>query len=160
MADVQCRYCRATNDAQEHRCARCGRRLHLAAPQAVPEPYPSLSASSSMTAAAAASAPERLPNNAPQPAALESDSRERASYQTSLFREGLGAPKVIPIPTLTPTRSLSREGHSIRRVQARTAVRPRRAPGSAPDSRMDPQQALEFQDSDLAVNAQADLICC
>jgi uncharacterized RDD family membrane protein YckC len=113
-----------------------------------------------MTAAATAPALESLSNNAPQPAALDSDSRERASYQTSLFREGLGAPKVIPIPTLTPTRSMSREGHSIRRVQARTAVRPRRAPGGAPDSATDPQQALEFQDADLPANAQADLIYC
>jgi uncharacterized RDD family membrane protein YckC len=106
-----------------------------------------------MTATAAVPALESLPNNAPQPAALESDSRERASYQTSLFREGIGAPKVIPIPTLTPTRPLSRESHSIRRVQARTATRPRRAPS-------DSQQALEFQDAELAGNSQADLIYC
>jgi uncharacterized RDD family membrane protein YckC len=162
-ADVQCRYCRATNDAQEHRCARCGRRLHLAAPHAVPDPYPtsSLSASSSMTAAATAPALESLPESstsyAPQPAAMESETRDRASFQTSLFREGAGTPKVIPIPTLTPTRPLTREGHTIRRVQARTAVRPRRAPV------MDSQQALEFQDAELAGNgpdAQTDLIYC
>jgi len=108
-----------------------------------------------MTAAAAATALESLPNNAPQPTALASEPRERGSYQTSLFREGSGAPKVIPIPTLTPTRPLSRESHSIRRVQTRTAVRPRRAPSSA----MSSQQALEFQD-ELPVNAQADLIYC
>ncbi len=106
-----------------------------------------------MTAAAAAPALESLPNNAP--AAQGSDSSNRASYQTSLFREGAGAPKVIPIPTLTP----SRESHSIRRVQTRTAARPRRA--SSPT--MDPQQALEFEEMELAENsldAQSDLIYC
>jgi len=106
-----------------------------------------------MTAAATAPALESLTNHASQAAALESDPQQRPSYQTSLFREGAGAPKVIPIPTLTPTRPLSRETHSIRRVQARTAARPRRALS-------DSQQALEFQDAELAGNSQADLIYC
>ena len=100
--------------------------------------------------------PERFLRRAPQPAAPESDALERLSYQPSLFREGPGAPKVIPIPTLTPTHPLSRESHSIRRVQTRTAARPRRSSSGLGDS----QQALEFQEGEAAGDAQADLIYC
>ncbi len=113
-----------------------------------------------MTATAAAPALESLPGGAPQPAAPQSDPRERVNYQPSLFRDGLGTPKVIPIPTLTPLRPQSRESHSIRRVPARTAPRPRRSLNHAGDS----QQELEFQEAEAAANssldAQADLIYC
>ena len=110
-----------------------------------------------MTATAAATALESLPGRALQPAAPESG---HASYQPSLFRDGAGAPKVIPIPTLTPLRPQSRESQSIRRVQTRTAARPRRTPSHAADS----QQALEFQEAEAAANsgldAQSDSIYC
>jgi uncharacterized RDD family membrane protein YckC len=117
-----------------------------------------------MTATAAAPAleslpgPESLQGRPPQPPAPESDSQERVSYQRPLFRDGSGAPKVVPIPTLTPTRPLSRESHSIRRAQARQAPRPRRAPNQEGDS----QQALELQENEAAdsFDAQADLIYC
>jgi uncharacterized RDD family membrane protein YckC len=168
VTDVQCRYCRATNDAEEHRCTRCGRRLHLASPQASAglSSFASSLASLSMTATAAAPELEilpdlecpptlkSLPGGAPQPAA-EPDPRERFSYQPSLFREGPGAPKVIPIPTLTPAQPHSRESHSIRRGHTRSAPRPRRAP--------DFQQALDFHEAEEAVDnfdAQEDLIYC
>jgi uncharacterized RDD family membrane protein YckC len=144
---------------------RCGRRLNLASPQAVPRPYAlSSSASPSMTATAAASAleslpsPKNLPARPPQPLAPESDPQERPGYQGSLF-QGFGAPKVIPIPTLTPLHPPSRESHSTRRVQTRQAPRPRRASNRVGDS----QQALEFQEAETAsdsLNAQADLIYC
>jgi uncharacterized RDD family membrane protein YckC len=109
-----------------------------------------------MTATAAAPALKSLP-------VPESDPRERVSYQPSLFREGAGSPKVIPIPTLPPTRPQSRESHSIRRVQARPAARPRRAPGRTSNGAGDSQQALEFEEAEAAANsldAQADLIYC
>jgi uncharacterized RDD family membrane protein YckC len=95
-----------------------------------------------------------LPGGAPLPA-LESDPRDRFSYQHSLFREGPGAPKVIPIPTLTPAQPQSRENHSIRRGHTRSVTRPRRV--------ADFQQALDFQDGEEALDsfdAQEDLIYC
>jgi uncharacterized RDD family membrane protein YckC len=110
-----------------------------------------------MTATAAAPALESLPGGLPQPAAAESDPRERPSYQPTLFREGSGSPKVIPIPTLTPTRQ--RENSTIRRVQTRQAPRPRRAPSHLEGS----QQALEFHDAEAGVDrldAPVDLIYC
>ena len=174
MADVQCRYCRTTNDAEEHRCARCGRRLQLASPHSNLAGFPSSSSASfSMTATAAAPTLESLPElenlpmtdkssmpdasqrRSPQPESAP----ERASYQPSLFREGSGTAKVIPIPTLMSNRSLSRENHSVRRVQTRTAARPRRTSIRSGN----PQQELEFQEAEAAANSldpQADLIFC
>lgn len=101
---------------------------------------------------------QSFPGRAAEAATPQSDLRERLSYQPSLFREGFGAPKVIPIPTLTPTRPLSRESHSIRRVPTRQAPRPRRTAGTG----MDSQQALEFQEAEAAVNSldAQDLIYC
>jgi uncharacterized RDD family membrane protein YckC len=80
---------------------------------------------------------------------------ERLSYQPSLFRDGTGSSNVIPIPTLVP--SPSNEGHSMRRVRSRTAVRPRRALTSA-----DPQSALEFPETALALQSPSvgDMIYC
>jgi uncharacterized RDD family membrane protein YckC len=112
-----------------------------------------------MTATAAAPALESLPDLQRSPALdAAPDRRERASYQTSLFRDGSGTSKVIPIPTLTPSRPPTRETHSIRRVQ-RQAPRPRRSSSNVGD----PQQALEFQEAEAAANsldAQTDLIYC
>jgi uncharacterized RDD family membrane protein YckC len=108
-----------------------------------------------MTATAAARALESFPGGAPQHLANpETDPKPNVTFQPSLFREGPGAPKVVPIPTLTPLRTQSREGHSMRRVQTRTAQRPRRA--------ADSQQSLEFQEAEAAdagLDAQ-DLIYC
>jgi uncharacterized RDD family membrane protein YckC len=111
-----------------------------------------------MTATAAAPTLESLPTpeivpgrdtlpGRDQSAAPESDVRERASYQPSLFRDGSGAPKVIPIPTLTPTHSPMREIRSTRRVQTRTTARPRRV--------ADSQQELEFQEAEAASDSRA-----
>jgi uncharacterized RDD family membrane protein YckC len=112
-----------------------------------------------MTATAAAPTLESLPGGAPETAAPESNPKEHVNYQPSLFREGFGTPKIIPIPTLPPTRSQSRESHSIRRVQPRTAARPRRVSSEGGDS----QQALEFQEAERSgdgLDAQADMIYC
>ena len=155
--DVQCRYCRASNDAEDHRCSRCGRRLHLAAPQARPEIYPlvSSSASSPMTAAATARALEKFPAAAPDLHAPEEAAPPQVNinYQPSLFREGVGAPKVIPIPTLTPLRPQTRETQPIRRVSPRPAPRPRRDANS--------QQALQFPEAEGIGSAPAgEVIFC
>jgi uncharacterized RDD family membrane protein YckC len=85
---------------------------------------------------------------------FETDPQTGISYQPSLFREGVGAPKVIPIPTLTPSRPRTQEAHSIRRVPARSAPRPRRA--------TDSQQALQFPEAqgDSDLSAPTELIFC
>lgn len=83
--------------------------------------------------------------------------QERVSYQPSLFRDGTGSSKVIPIPTLVPAPSSSNESHSMRSVRSRTAVRPRRALTGA-----DPQSALEFPETALALQSPnvGDMIYC
>jgi uncharacterized RDD family membrane protein YckC len=188
MAYVECRYCRAVNGAEERRCERCGRRLHLAAARPAPDLYPLKMAGAAALAPALADLPDPETREAASqgwdlPAAGEAGRRETARrgagrdeglpsepaarrepvYQPSLFREGLGSPKVIPIPTLTPLRS--REKSPVRRVPARpSAPRSRRSAAS--------QQALEFHeapegplggrliDSTLQPALQVELIYC
>jgi uncharacterized RDD family membrane protein YckC len=88
----------------------------------------------------------------PQVARTNSD--PHISYQPSLFREGLGAPKVIPIPTLVSSRAPAPEAPAIRRVPTRATPRPRRP--------ADRQQALQFQESETeaGLESQAELIFC
>ncbi len=141
MADIECRYCRAMNDEEEHRCARCGRRLSMAVARSAPDTYPLASgpraAAAVATAAATAPAVTPFPEQVPE---QEASAPERATYQRSLFRDGLGSPKVIPIPTLTPLRIPGPEGPSSRRAAPRNAApRSRRA--------SDSQQALEFHEA-------------
>ncbi len=102
-----------------------------------PDGYPLTSvpraSAAAATAAATVSYPEieHLPETKTEP--------ERTTYQPSLFRDALGSPKVIPIPTLTPLRVAGREAAPIRRATPRNAPpRPRRA--------SDSQQALEFHE--------------
>jgi uncharacterized RDD family membrane protein YckC len=108
-----------------------------------------------LTATATARALQSFPETAAQAVAKsETDPQTGISYQPWLFREGVGAPKVIPIPTLTPSRSQMQEAQSIRRVPARSAPRPRRA--------TDSQQALQFpeREGDSDLSAPADQIFC
>ena len=121
---MRCRYCQTWNEAEEQRCARCNRRLHLAAPRPAPENYVATS-----TAPALQFVQKREPLAEPvaPPAPV--------SYQPPLFRDVSGSPKVIPIPTLTPIKPRAREDSSqVKRPRApRTS---RRVP--------DTQQSLNF----------------
>ena len=144
MADIQCRYCRATNDGEDQRCTRCGRRLRAAAPRPAPDTYPMGTAAA--TAAATVPLYERereVPFSAPP---------ERPTYQPSLFRETLGSPRVIPIPMLTPLRVPDTDAPPSRRSSMRTAPpRVRRA--------TDSQQALEFREGvDAPAGVHVDII--
>src|SRR5215472_12672485 len=134
MTQVQCRYCGLSNDAQERRCVRCMRRLHLAAPRSAPESYP-------LAAAAAATAPALQPVPSPTLAVhtQTKDARPAATFQQALFQDGPAASKVIPIPTLTPLRSPARESSPVRRVAPRTGAAPRRS--------SDLQRPFEFNDT-------------
>ncbi len=160
---MQCRYCRAWNEEDERRCVRCGRRLvALARPVTDQIPFatstaPALELLSNSGAAAAAA-----PALAPQPV-------EIPEIQPSLFRDVPNAPKVIPIPTLTPMRprenpELAREWAKEERRREESAQRKRsvRPPRSASKSgpRSDSQQALDFYgvNNGAALNAPAQAV--
>ncbi len=126
---MQCRYCQNWNEEDERRCVRCGRRLHLSAPQSAPDTYMTDSYSSgAATALALESLPGGQPLAAPPPV-------PRTNYQPSLFRDAAG-PKVVPIPMLTPSRPVSRTEVPARRARPATPRAPRRDPDS--------QQSLDF----------------
>src|SRR5258708_9446023 len=125
---MQCGYCKAGNEEEEGRAARCGRRLNLAAPRPAPETYPLTSSAApalenskapleSISARDAAAAPHVPPTDI-------------SSYQPYLFRDS-SSPKVVPIPTLAPARE-------------RGDAPPRRAPRSA-TPRSNPRRASDFQ---------------
>lgn len=131
---MQCRYCQSWNEADEVRCLRCGRRMHLAAARSAPDAYPM----SHGLAMATAPAFESFPGGHPLAAAPP----ERVDYQPSLFRDaayrdGVPGPKVIPIPMLTPSRPASRNEGVVRRARPVTPRAPRRAGDS--------QQTLDFR---------------
>ena len=79
---MQCRYCRTWNEADERRCARCGRRVDVAVPPAF----------------STATAPQ-LELVSGRQSAIEA-APENVSYQPLLFRDGSHSSNVIPIPTL------------------------------------------------------------
>src|SRR5258708_10033536 len=102
---MQCRYCTEWNEADERRCIRCGRRLHLFDGQADSNTQP--------ISTSTAPALEALPGRSPMSpgASGQTDSKTptdpappKVIYQPPLFRDASGTPKVIPIPTLTPMR--------------------------------------------------------
>jgi uncharacterized RDD family membrane protein YckC len=107
----------------------------------------------SFPVSAAEAAPVEAPQLAPQNAKAEHDPQVKINYQPSLFREGPAAPKVIPIPTLTPSHP-AREAHPMRRVAPRSAPRPRRP--------VDSQQALQFTEleANAGLAATGELIFC
>ena len=156
---MQCRYCREWNETDERRCVRCGRRLHLAAAQAAPASY--------VLSSGAATAPalEALPGRRPSVAAgTLAEQPGRLIFQPSLFRDALGSPKVIPIPTLTPLHPRSREereesAQSAKTARARgTTRRPPEARGEARGS-SNAQQALDFYGRTKTLELEAVIYC-
>ena len=139
---MQCVYCQAWNEEDELRCSRCGRRLRTAASRPAP------------LTGAVAPALEALPGGQPQ----ESAPRPEVSYQPSLFRDALGGPKVIPIPTLTPAKATPESG----RVQARTGSRTNFGARRSVDSGQS-QQSLDFrgaaESSQLGTEVEAVIYC-
>lgn len=115
-----------------------------------------------MTATATARALENFPEQSGLPEQVKAQPEPtltpapqiKINYQPSLFREGVGAPKLIPIPTLSPLRPETREVSPVRRVPARPAARPRRA--------VDSQSALHFPDveRDAVRTSPGDTIFC
>jgi uncharacterized RDD family membrane protein YckC len=88
---MNCRYCGSSNVASDHRCHRCGRRLHLATARPAPDLYP-LSGASALAPDHHQSSP--LPSNPTTEAVPEAP--RRAPYQPALFTtRDLG--RVVPI---------------------------------------------------------------
>lgn len=142
---IQCLACRAQNDPAEERCTRCGKRLHLASPQAAPAGF--VSRTSGASATAVAPALEAIPGGAPTitPAELP------FVRQPSLFKDVLSGSKVIPIPTLTPLRAPGE-------MQPR---RPGHRSGPRPSRRVsDTQQALQFYSPGQAPTVVREAIYC
>jgi len=152
MGEVECQYCGAINNGEEHRCVRCNRRLLLDAPQPAPDTF--AAPSDPMAATAVAPAFESLPGGARRDRDADADKEtpERPTFQPSLFRESTGTPKVIPIPTLTPLRPQVRENPSYRPASRAGAGRSRRV--------ADSQSALEFHDAPDDMGLQMDVIYC
>jgi len=144
---MHCPHCRAVNEQTEERCVHCGRRLN----SQTPGPFPVRSHS---TASAAATAPalEPFPMEDPAPA----NPPETPNYQPSLFRDGSGGSKVIPIPTLTPL-------HPYHRDPSRNATptTSQRRPSPRPSAHVRPQhrrsdfqQTLGFHESPAELRVQ------
>jgi uncharacterized RDD family membrane protein YckC len=116
---MKCLYCGADNHEDDHRCRRCGRRLHIARPQAGPEPYPVLRTSPVPKPQPVASATATLDPTEP-------GAQNRQPAQTSLGFE-IEGPRVIPFQT-----PASRRSNPSRRRGAReeTPARRARVPGA------------------------------
>jgi len=140
---MHCPHCRAVNEEAEERCVHCGRRLNSEAPG----PFPVRNANV-ITGAATAPALDVFAEAEPVPA----QPHDTPNYQPSLFREGTGGSKVIPIPTLTPL-------HPYHRDTARAGTQRRPSPRSSSPMRpqhrrSDSQQTLGFQESPAEVRVQ------
>lgn len=93
---MHCRYCRTWNQEDEHRCMRCGRRLHLANARPAPDTYPVQTATAPDLAHLARSVAAETPQPVaePQPA--------RVAYQRPLFREMQPVMQIPVLPAAEP----------------------------------------------------------
>lgn len=134
---MHCPYCRSVNGDADERCLRCGRRLRSAHPRRVPELLVRSNAAAVVEPSPAAAAEGA--GRVPEPAGT--------NYQPSLFRDS-GAPKVVPIPMLTPLRPVERR-------PARRA-NPRPPAPRAPRRSSSAQQALDLQAAAGQIHAHPD----
>src|SRR6478736_2671919 len=88
---MQCRYCQASNHEEEHRCVRCGRRLHSAIARPGPEWPPIQTATAPDLMEYSDQATDSPSIRLPEP------DRSWVVYQRPLFRE---LQPVIQIPAL------------------------------------------------------------
>ncbi len=133
---MQCRYCRAWNNDEDHRCIRCGRRLHLANARPAPEAYPIQTA----TAPDIRDLSQPLIENQQQE--LVEPQPTRVAYQRPLFRE---MHPVTTIPVLRPEERDPQKPAQLHRP------RPRRV---HPD-----QQALDLGVPRVRTSLEAVLYC-
>ncbi len=135
---MQCRYCRASNQEEEHRCLRCGRRLHSINARPTSELPPIQTATAPDLMEYAHVSAERAAAPAAEP------ERSRVTYQRSLFRE---LQQVIQLPSLRP--SEVREPARVPRPS-----RPRNARKTHAD-----QQSLDFAGSRGRTAMDAGIFC-
>lgn len=87
---MNCRYCGSNNAAADHRCTRCGRRLHLATARPAPDVYP-VAGAGALSPQLMSAIAEPIPDVEPVP-----QPPKRAPYQPALFASrDLG--RVVPI---------------------------------------------------------------
>jgi len=123
---MECRYCKAWNSDDDHRCRRCGRRLRPSIARAAPDIYPTIQTA---TAPSLAEFYEPALDSADAPVeAPRAPERQRVIYQRPLFQE---MPRVMPAP--------AGGLQSSQRRPARTAKPARRTPEN--------QQALDFDEA-------------
>ncbi len=113
---MNCRYCRASNTEDEHRCHRCGRRLHSATGPVPAGDYVHGAVAHDIQTRTAA------PVRAPQPEVVArnqtapQEAKPKSVYQRPLFGTSEMGP-VLPFEAFTGTPE--------RPVRQRTAARPR-----------------------------------
>lgn len=160
---MECRFCRAWNEEDERRCARCGRRLHAAATRPAAETYPLMTATAPAFEPLASPTLEALPGGRPQsvpdatpqarpvypPQAPVQDQPAYPAYQPSLFRDPQQGLKIVPLPTMTPMR----EPAGPKRNATRPAA-PRVRRGS--NGQAGAQHSLNFSDA-LGADAPLDM---
>jgi uncharacterized RDD family membrane protein YckC len=96
---MTCRYCGTWNDEDDHRCHRCGRRLHSANARPAPETFPVKTAT-----APAIHRVTEAPAASPALPAEEPPVRRRAPIQPSLF-SSKDLPQIIPFESIAPPRA-------------------------------------------------------
>lgn len=134
---MECRYCRALNSDDEHRCGRCGRRLQASVVRPAPGSYPPLTTATAPALLEIRQAVESIHSTPPV-----AEAKRRTAFQRTLFRE---IPNVMPAPD---------------------GVRPGAAPSARAQHRpaarrsSEDQQALAFHDSAAmqAIDAQVDAV--
>jgi uncharacterized RDD family membrane protein YckC len=133
---MHCRYCRSWNPEDEHRCVRCGRRLHLANARPALETYPIQTA----TAPDLSRLSRTMQADAPQP--VVEPQPPRLTYQRPLFQEMQHVMKIPVLPAAEPRDSKPR------------TPRPRPARRAHAD-----QQLLDFNGSKVRTSLEAVIYC-
>ena len=139
---MECRYCRAQNAEDDHRCQRCGRRLRVS------HGYVGQSAAAPDLRFETILRPEGMP--APAPSQPPAARPHLPAYQQSLF-SSREFPRVVPFETIAPVAPPSAQPRE---------VQPRELKSTTPRSRarkpIPGQQSLEFSSSAAAaINARA-----
>jgi uncharacterized RDD family membrane protein YckC len=108
-----CQYCRATNDDENHRCDRCGRRLTDAGPMRRPEMFPVQQSSAAPAIEPAAAPVQAPPPPGPQLVTELPKQSERQGYavQASLFGPQEVVKQAPPVrkPVAPPALRVKRE---------------------------------------------------
>lgn len=140
---MECRYCSATNEEDDHRCCRCGRRLRANTARPAPDTYPA--AITTATAPSLIGLYEQVARDggvapAAEPVA-EPVTAQRLAYQRELFQE-MRRVVAMPGPATPPP--------ATRPVRNRPS-RVRRAPEG--------QQGFDFNSPALETQVEAVIYC-